>query len=420
MPRANEQIASIIEQHCAETAAVWRVRDRLVGGMHSRLEDIAAFDERLDAHVDAVRLIGEPAIAVIMSMLDAPEGPETFAATALALALEDTALLGQVSAVAEAMPHTRRAMVAGYGWSSPVQLQGVVRAMLRSGSPFERAIGIAACAAHRVQPGPALVAGMRDEDSYLRARSFRAAGELGARECLGACELAVEDPDRRVLESAGWSAVALGSRQVLDRLAAEDALTLGASRKLFAMCLQAMTVEAGRGLLRRLSERSGICRPLVAGVGLVGDCQYVPWLIKQMRDAKLARLAGEAFGTITGLGLVALGLDRKPPENLESIPNDDPGDQSVDMDPDDGLPWPDPAKCAAWWDANKHRFQEGLRYFMGAPPTREHCVKVLRDGYQRQRIAAAQYLCLLNPGTPLFNTSAPAWRQQRWLAKKMA
>ncbi len=139
-----------------------------------------------------------------------------------------------------------------------------------------------------------------------------------------------------------------------------------------------------------------------------------------MRDAKLARLAGEAFGTITGLGLVALGLDRKPPENLESIPNDDPGDQSVDMDPDDGLPWPDPAKCAAWWDANKHRFQEGLRYFMGAPPTREHCVKVLRDGYQRQRIAAAQYLCLLNPGTPLFNTSAPAWRQQRWLAKKMA
>jgi hypothetical protein len=36
---------------------------------------------------------------------------------------------------------------------------------------------------------------------------------------------------------------------------------------------------------------------------------------------------------------------------------------------------------------------------------------------QRQRILAAHYLCLLDPGTPLFNTSAPAWRQQRWLAK---
>jgi hypothetical protein len=54
---------------------------------------------------------------------------------------------------------------------------------------------------------------------------------------------------------------------------------------------------------------------------------------------------------------------------------------------------------------------------MGAPVTREHCVHVLKTGYQRQRILAAHYLCLLEPGTPLFNTSAPAWRQQKLLAR---
>ena len=43
--------------------------------------------------------------------------------------------------------------------------------------------------------------------------------------------------------------------------------------------------------------------------------------------------------------------------------------------------------------------------------------RLLREGFQRQRIAAAEYLCLLQPGTPLFNTRAPAWRQKRWLAK---
>jgi hypothetical protein len=63
------------------------------------------------------------------------------------------------------------------------------------------------------------------------------------------------------------------------------------------------------------------------------------------------------------------------------------------------------------------KFQIGIRYFMGAPVTREHCIDVLKNGYQRQRILAAHYLCLLDPGTPLFNTSAPAWRQQRLLAK---
>jgi hypothetical protein len=42
---------------------------------------------------------------------------------------------------------------------------------------------------------------------------------------------------------------------------------------------------------------------------------------------------------------------------------------------------------------------------------------LLKNGFQRQRMAAAIYLCLLKPGTPLFNCAAPAWRQQRLLEK---
>jgi hypothetical protein len=87
------------------------------------------------------------------------------------------------------------------------------------------------------------------------------------------------------------------------------------------------------------------------------------------------------------------------------------------MDPDDSLPWPDSEKIQKWWGANQAGFQPGARYFMGKLPSWEHCLDVLKTGYQRQRIAAAQYLCLLRPGTPLFNTAAPAWRQKRWLAK---
>jgi hypothetical protein len=49
---------------------------------------------------------------------------------------------------------------------------------------------------------------------------------------------------------------------------------------------------------------------------------------------------------------------------------------------------------------------------MGQPPSRNHYIEVLKNGYQRQRIAAAYHLCLLNPGTPLFEWRAPAWRQE--------
>jgi uncharacterized protein (TIGR02270 family) len=150
---------------------------------------------------------------------------------------------------------------------------------------------------------------------------------------------------------------------------------------------------------------------------VAGDAMYIPWLINQMREDPTARLAGEAFSLITGADLSKLSLDRPQPEGFESGPNDDPDDSNVAMDPDEGLPWPDPDKIEKWWTANASRFHKGTRYFMGAPVTREHCIDVLKNGYQRQRILAAHYLCLLEPGTPLFNTSAPAWRQQRLLAR---
>lgn len=156
-------------------------------------------------------------------------------------------------------------------------------------------------------------------------------------------------------------------------------------------------------------------RLLIQGIGVAGDPHFVPWLIQQMQDLKLTRLAGESFSLITGLDLAQLDLERKPPESAEFGPNDDPNDDNVAMDEDDGLPWPDPEKIGAWWQINGHRFAAGTRYFMGETPSPAHCLAVLKNGFQRQRMAAAVYLCLMKPGTPLLNTAAPAWRQQRWL-----
>jgi uncharacterized protein (TIGR02270 family) len=87
------------------------------------------------------------------------------------------------------------------------------------------------------------------------------------------------------------------------------------------------------------------------------------------------------------------------------------------MDPDDGLPWPTTQRVQDWWDANGARFEPGTRYFVGAPVTHAHGLDVLKNAAQRQRILAAHHLCLLTPGTPLFNTSAPAWRQRTLLAQ---
>jgi uncharacterized protein (TIGR02270 family) len=137
-------------------------------------------------------------------------------------------------------------------------------------------------------------------------------------------------------------------------------------------------------------------------------------------ELKLNRLAGESFSCITGLDLVYLDLERKPPEGVDFGPNDDPNDGDVAMDEDDGLPWPDVEKISSWWHTNGQRSKPSAYYFVGEPPSAAHCLDVLKNGFQRQRMAAAIYLCLLKPGTPLFNSAAPAWRQQRLLAKMVA
>jgi uncharacterized protein (TIGR02270 family) len=272
---------------------------------------------------------------------------------------------------------------------------------------------------HRVDPGLTSARRLEDPDPSVRARAWRTAGELGMTELRStAATAATTDKNPPCRFWAAWSAVLLGTKGHALDLLKQAAIDPGSwELRAFQLSLQAMSIEEGRAFLQPLAQDAANIRRVIRGAGIAGDPIYVPWLIGFMADDPVARLAGESFSLITGLDFARLDLERKPPENFESGPNDDPDDPNVDMDEDDGLPWPDQKLIQQWWDANAHRFQPGVRYFMGEPLNRENCLRVLSEGYQRQRILAAHYLCLLNPGTVLFNTSAPAWRQQRLLAQ---
>ena len=108
-------------------------------------------------------------------------------------------------------------------------------------------------------------------------------------------------------------------------------------------------------------------------------------------------------------------LEGEWPEGFEAGPAENPNDEEVDLDPDEDLPRPKQALVQQWWKDNKGRFQAGQRYLLGEPITVEQCQSVLRKGFQRQRIAAALELALLQPEQPLFETRAPGFRQQRLL-----
>ncbi|MEO6237665.1 MAG: TIGR02270 family protein [Vicinamibacterales bacterium] len=407
----------IVAQHVEGLALLWSTRRTLATSGHLSLTQLARFDHRIAAHEDGCVIAGDAGMTTLVGELQDANAARLFAVGVVAIQTKRRDIFDRCLKIAEALPAARAGLTSALGWVDAPQLAGVASDLLKASLAFRRSIGLAACRVHRIDPGQVLFATLTDSDSRAQAEALRTAGVLGNPEHASSCLDALSSENSRVRFWAAWSSVLLGDRRLglnaLVRLA-EGPSSHGSEA--FGLALQALSTSAGHETLTSLAGASELLRSLIRGTGIVGEPSYVPWLISHMSDEKTARLAGEALSLLAGADLALLDLERKPPENFESGPNDDPDDPNVDMDADDGLPWPDAAKIEQWWAANGSRFQKGTRYFMGQPVTKEHCIHVLKTGYQRQRILAAHYLCLLDPGTPLFNTSAPAWRQQRLLA----
>lgn len=414
----HQPIFHIVQQHAEESAMLRNIRSGQVTASHIKLHHLRRLDDRIAAHLDGLAVAGEYGLSVCDTAMEDPGVGEVFAAAVRAIEQKDELRLNKLFALVGAMPEARPGLMSAFGWVSAQYLQGIVAKLLNSADPFMQQVGITACVMHRVDPGPALAKLITHPEPQLRACALRTAGELGRRDLLPVCEQNLADEDITCRFWAAWTAVLLGNRaNAVNILKTYSLLINSFQEHALQLILKVMSLPDAHALLKTLAQDAVNTRRLIQGVGIVGDPYYVPWLIKQMDDPKLARLAGESFSFITGLDLAYLDLECNAPEGIELGPNDDPEDNNVAMDEDDNLPWPDPVKIQAWWDVNQSVFISGERYFMGKRITCEHCILVLKEGYQRQRIAAAQYLCLLEPGTQLFPTSAPAWRQQRWLSK---
>lgn len=412
-------IFPVVEQHAEEAGFLWMQRRNAVVAPNVSLRHLGRLEERLLAHIDGVRIANEAGVAACSMQLAGGEPGPLFVATALAVEAGATERLERLLALGEALPQAQCGLFGAFGWSESADLRGVVATLLSSPSAFRRLAGTVACSMHRVDPG--IISGRRleDPDSAVRARALRATGELGLGEYVSRLLDRIEDGDPAIQFWASWSAVLLGDRNKAHETLLKAGLRDGPERpRAFQLALMSMGADRAHGVLQRLArdaEDAAVTRYLIKGSGFAGDPRYVSWLIGHMKDDKLARLAGEAFSLITGANLTALNLRYTRPD-LETGPNDDPEDENVDADADEGLPWPDAVKVEKWWRARSDRFQTGGRYFMGEPLNPSICQRVLKDGYQRQRIVAALHLSLLSSGMPLFNTSAPAWRQQRLLA----
>lgn len=410
-------IQTIVDQHAEEAAFLWLLRDAAVGAPHYSLKDLAELDERVEAHIDGLRVAGAAGWDTCAAALEADEPGEVFAAGVLAFEDQGGERIARVVQGGMSSTENTRALVSALGWIDFERLRPLAETMMNANAAAYRQLGLAAAAIHRVDPGPALDRALNDEDPGVRVRAIRAVGQLRRRDLAPALRRHFQSDDGEARFWSAWSGTLLGDREAGKMLVEHVNFPTPFRRTALDLVLRVLDCQAAGNWLKGLMQDPDNLRLVIEGTGIGGDPAYVPHLLRQMSAPEVARIAGEAFSMITGVDLAYDDLEGDWPEGFEAGPTEQPEDEDVAMDPDEDLPWPDPDLVEGWWQQNKGRFQPGIRFLCGEPITVDNCRRVLREGFQRQRHAAAIELALLSPAQQLFEVRAPGKLQQRLLAE---
>ncbi|MFC1660898.1 TIGR02270 family protein [Gemmatimonadota bacterium] len=408
-------IPVVLSQHAEEAAFQWLLRDLAVHEPHYDLKDLAKLDDRVEAHLDGLRIAGDPGWEICKEELAWEEAGEVFAAASLAFGSDKPELISEVLEAVGQSTDLARGAISALGWMPYDRARSQLENLLKAEDPIRQRIAIGASAVHREDPGLALTSAVATDDSIVRSRALKAAGELGRTDLLGSCPANFEAEDEPSRIWAAWSAALLGHHPSAYRLA-EIAVEGGTRAEMVCdLATRRMTPAEALGWHGQLVSEGSHLRLAATAARALGDSTLVPWLFEIMESDELARPAGEAFSIITGLDLAYEDLEGEWPEGFEAGPTEAPEDEDVAMDPDEDLPWPDLELVRGWWAENGGRFSAGTRYLRGEPISEASLMDVLKFGKQRERAAAALELALLGPDQPLFEVRARGDVQRRLL-----
>jgi len=414
-------IHDVVYQHAENACALWHQRQQAVDEAHYTFDDLVHLDTRLEANLDGLRIAGIHADPMLDEMIEAGDEGARFTRGLLALERGEHSYFLTLLETVGPDEEGRDELGSALCRAEPEHLRGIARELLGSHMPAAIVLGLRTCAAHRRSPGAHLASCNRHADATVRAAASRTAAGLGERAFAALLLHAEPDDERERFERARALAMlghAPEARRSLRSLALGTTASNGDATALLMLMSDS---NAGRTFLKQLTDLPGRERDVVRGFGLIGDPVALPWLIERCREPSVARLAGEAITTITGVDIAYEDLDLDdPPDGVETTPNDDPDDDRVALDEDESLPWPDAGRLAAWWGQASGQFPNGALHLGGLVKEPAALERVLRDAYQRQRTAAACALALARPATGYLDTRLPSARQRRFVVEPEA
>jgi len=133
-------IPVVIEQHAEEAAFLWILRDAAVQAPHYSLKDLADIDERVEAHIDGLRIAEDAGWSFCADALAQEEPGEVFAAAVLAFESGQDQRIKMVLEAAATEPELSRGLISALSWLRFDQVKEHIDQLLRSLTPELRRI----------------------------------------------------------------------------------------------------------------------------------------------------------------------------------------------------------------------------------------------------------------------------------------
>jgi hypothetical protein len=355
-------IAPLVLRHAGDAAFYWQQRD---GSLHAPLVGLAQlqeFDRLLDAHLDGLRAAADHGWTTALAQVERwSRAPEVFVGVTLALEQPEAQAIARLDTlwrlVQRQPQHMLRGWISALARLDSTHARAWCERLLSAGRPIPvpPALAVACWRTLALQSAPlsqsltaVLSRALQSPEPAVRA----AASRVAARHMPERLPALLDDADRQVRAEAAIGLAASSHRFVASNVLWNACDTLLQE----AATLQGRYKAQAHHRLNRWLKHLGLLVPLGQpgmakllqllpprlGLSLVlhhGDAQYLPWVLEQMEDPGVSRLAGWVWSAWTGLDLQQQGLALPPREPGMPIRATDT------LDP--GLPEPDVGRVRA-------------------------------------------------------------------------
>lgn len=340
-------------EHLEEASFLHDQRLALLDDPELPWPDVEDYEDRLEAHLDALVLGGELALAVCRQQAEEGDAGELHAAVRVYCRQRRLDLLGEaLQALAPADEERVRAATGAIAAELPTEWQPELQRLLRGGAAAQR-VAARALGFRRAPVGAEILAHVDAWAPEAAGDLVWALGRLRDRTAYRPLsKLYLESDDPAIRSAAALALLRIGEGRVvracLMRPAPTDLLTVGLGGS-----------RADVPALLEIAVRGDAGPEGILALGLLGDASAVPLLLDALADAALAAPAATALDLITGAGLYA---EVFVPEEEDEEPEEGPpaGTTLLQL-------VADPAVWRQWWQESAGRFSRGVRYRGGEP-----------------------------------------------------